>query len=132
MDENDYERVIRELCHGAGIEPWEEVARARHIESDGRTIGLIPDAVHGGLSVYIDLGPLFAQRDPAVHERLLVANLERRGPLAGAFCVHPHTGHAVYHLPLPRQVTGAELSGILTDAVERIAARFEALLHPAA
>lgn len=126
MEDTDYQLKIAEFCTHAGIAEWEEVVRTQHIEVQGKTIGLIPDPGGAGrLSVYIDLGPVYVERDPRLFEQMLIANMEPRGPLSGAFCIYPESGNAVYHMAVPPQVSGQELAGHLASALEQIGARFD-------
>ncbi|MES2974763.1 MAG: hypothetical protein V4757_14195 [Pseudomonadota bacterium] len=130
MDEARYRTLIADFCSQVGIAEPDEVIRSNHIEVGSTTVGLMPgtDVPDGDwLAVYIDLGPVFPNRDPGIHERLLRANLEPRGDLAGSFGLHPATGNAVYHLPVAMPVTGAALAGRLAGALEQIGARFEAM-----
>lgn len=126
MDETQYQLKIADFCSYAGIAQWEEVARTQHIEVQGKTIGLIPDP-GGRLSVYIDLGPVYLERDPRMFEQMLVANMEARGSLSGAFCIYPDSGNAVYHMPLPAEMSGQEMADHIASALEHIGARFDEL-----
>jgi hypothetical protein len=132
MGDIDYRLKIADFCRHAAIPEWEEVVRTQHIEVGGKTIGLIPDpGGDGRLSVYIDLGPVHIQRDPRMFEQMLIANMEARGPLSGAFCIYPDSGNAVYHMSLGAQVTGEEMARCLDDALRQIGSRFEELSHAA-
>lgn len=133
MNEAAYEQKVADFCQHAGIAPWQDVARSQHIEVDGKVVGLIPDPSEDGrISVYIDLGPVFTERDPQLFEQMLVANLEPRGATAGAFGIYPGNGNAVYHLSVPPQVNGHELAGLVATALEQAGARFETLTRQSA
>ena len=133
MSELDYERVMRELCRSAGIAEWRDVARSGHIEIGERVIGLIPE--HDvqerapGLLVYIDLGPVYAERDAGVHRRLLVANLRSDPLLEGSFGIHPQSGHGVYWLRASAPVDGAELARRIARQLEPALEKFQQLMH---
>lgn len=126
MNASQYEQLVAELCGHMGIAEWQQVTQSGHIEMDGHTIGLMRDeaASDGGLSIYIDLGPVYEARDPGILRRMLVANLERRGPITGAFGLHPQTGEAVYHFSWrpcgPASELADHLAGALRDIPDRL------------
>lgn len=128
MDEHDYKSTIADFCKHAGIAQWEQVVHTQHIEVQGKIIGLIPDT-GGRLSVYIDLGPVSIERDPRLFEQMLIANIEPRGSISGAFCIYPASGNAVYHMSMQAQISGEELAGNIASALEQIGPRFDELFR---
>ncbi len=103
MEMHAYERLIKDLCECVGIENWRDILQGQHIMVGDYVVGLINeenDIYANELSVYIELGPIFPEREPDLYRRMLVANLERNPALTGCFGVHPDTGSAVYYIRL--------------------------------
>jgi hypothetical protein len=120
----NYEHVIRDMCEVAGIARWEEVARTRHLAIGDQTIGLIPDfeTVPSTLSVYIELGQSYPERDAGLYLRLLGSNLFRPDGLSGRFAVHPESRQIVYciTLDLP-DLQGADLANLIDKQMDAAA-----------
>lgn len=132
MDINAYERLIKDLCESVGIENWNEILRSQHIMVGDYVVGLINednDIYANELSIYVELGPIFPEREPDLYRRMLVANLERNPALTGRFGVHPDTGSAVYYIRLDMsQHMGANaLVDLLNTQVNAAVAVFNTL-----
>ena len=127
MDE--YLKLIKDFCLEVGIDSWEQVARTGHIEIDNRVIGLIHDGEPGGgMSIYVDLGALFTERDPGIYQKMLVANLAPHRELTGCFGVHPSTGNAVYRMRISPLITGPDLARRLSLETEEVATQFQEMV----
>src|SRR4051794_36444870 len=102
MNRGLYENIIRRLCESADIPDWKEVLRTQHVTVRGKVVGLINEDREDfqRLLVYVDMGPLHAERDADMYRRMLMANLDQRRPFDGCFGLHPSTGGSVYHMRL--------------------------------
>lgn len=116
MNTPAYEKLIEDLCESAGIAGWAEVASSRHVQVGNQLIGFIP-VLHGdvpSLSIYVELGQTFPERDTAIYQRLLAANLQSDPELLGHFGLHPESHQAVYKFSVGLEtMRGVELAGLL-------------------
>jgi hypothetical protein len=72
-----YAELIRDFCEAADIGSWNDVVQSKHVAMEDRLIGLIPmDGELPTLSVCIELGQTYPDRDGSVYERLLAADGE--------------------------------------------------------
>lgn len=96
----DYLQLMRDLCAHAGIEAWEQVAQAEHLEIDGVTTGLLHDEVNSPdvLSICFELDVL---HDPEVAKRLLEYNTLVLADSNGAGRFGLLNDHIVYRVDMP-------------------------------
>jgi hypothetical protein len=119
MNALSYERIVKDLCDCVGLSDWRQVAASGHIEVAGRTVGLMADDDGSDLFIYIDLGPVFPDRDRALCRSMLIANAQCQTVPAGRFGLHPKSGDAVYHirLPMPSVTDGSTLASLLVAQI---------------
>lgn len=92
-------------------------------------IGLINDGEpSGGMSIYVDLGALFTEQDPDIHQKMLVVNLAPHRELTGCFGVHPSTGNAAHRMRISPRITGANLAMRLALETEGAATQFQEIM----
>ena len=116
-----YAEVVREFCAALGIGTWQEVLASRHVELEGRLVGLVPPANDDEplLSVFIELGATYPDRDGAVYERLLAANMEGGLAMRGHYAIHPQGRQAVYCMRFPLGgIQGADLALIVMSELQ--------------
>ena len=95
-----YADVIRDFCAAAGIAEVDDVLESQHITVSDRLIGLIPIESNETpmLSVCIELGQTYPERDAHVYERLLAANLDAGIAMKGHYAIHHESKQAACHL----------------------------------
>lgn len=128
-----YEAVIEGLCEVAGVDGAAQIVEGQHVTLDGRLVGLIPDldAEVPTLSVYIELGPTFPERDSALYARLLAENLAAPRFLPGRWGLHPETHEAVYALTVDlASLDGAGLAALLETEIPRATQAMARLSQP--
>ena len=119
--QSEYEALIREFCDAAGILEWAQLIETRHIAVGDRLVGLIPvlDGDVATVSVCIELGQTYPDRDAEIYECLLEANLEAGLGMRGHYALHGASKHAVYCMCLGLDgLTGTELARILDEELQ--------------
>lgn len=115
-----YETVIREFCEVLDLADWPALVRSEHITVGERLVGLIPlpQAPVPTLSVCVELGQTYPERDAALYARMLEANLSRDPGLPGHYALHADSGQAVYLMDLDLDtLTGAEVARMVAQAI---------------
>ena len=113
MIQLDYVQLVRAFCEEVGLQDWEEIAQARHVEVDGVTVGLLHDEEQAAdvLSLCFDLGPV---HDAGIFPRLLAYNATCPADDGGTgqFGILPESDTLTYRIDMPWRspLTGAELA----------------------
>jgi hypothetical protein len=119
MQENEYLRLIEEMCAQVGIDNSAEVTKTRHVMVDGTIVGLglAPEGGEG-VPLLFDLG---AMPHDGIERKLLQINAGADMLDGECFAMHPQTGSVVYRSKA--RVTphdgGAHLAQGIQQSLER-------------
>jgi hypothetical protein len=119
MQENEYLRLIEEMCAQVGIDDAAEVVRTRHVMVDGTVVGLgIAPEGRQGMPLFFDFG---AVPHEGIERRLLKINAGDGVEEGECFALHPDTGSVVFraHARVTAHASGAELAGNIQQSLER-------------
>lgn len=129
MTDVEYQCFVAGLCDFLGLSDWRQIVRSGHLEIDGKTVGLVRPlslgtglcAAEGGVSVFIDLGPMPELRRAKWQQAMLVANLMAGKCTDGCYGLHPVSGNGVYHLfhppNEPPQVLADRLDAVFKQVI---------------
>lgn len=117
MDAAAYESLIRQLCEAHGSpDATMGAITCKHIEIEGRLIGLIPRE-DSGLDVFIEMEQTYPDRDRSLYEKILRGNISSGADLMGFFGLHPEGNRVVYRMRLADDLSGEELSAALLGQI---------------
>lgn len=118
METAAYENLIRQLCEAHGSpDATVGVIACKHMELDGRLIGLIPRE-DSGLDVFIDMEQTYPDRDQFLYQKILRGNISSGADLMGFFGLHPEGDRIAYRIRLPTDISGEELSALLIGQIQ--------------
>ena len=119
MQENEYLRLIEEMCAQVGIDNSAEVTRSRHVMVDGTVVGLgLPPEDSEGVPLLFDLG---AMPHDGIERKLLQINAGADMQGGECFAMHPQTGSIVYrsNARVTQHDGGADLAESIQQLLER-------------
>lgn len=119
MQENQYVRLIEEMCAQVGIDNAAEVTRSRHVMVDGTVVGLgLPPDDGEGVPLLFDLGVM---PHDGIERKLLQINAAAEMQHGECFAMHPQTGSIVYRTSanVTPHDCGADLAESIQQSLER-------------
>jgi hypothetical protein len=117
MSNNDYQRLIKDLCQEVGLADPAQVIESQHLAIGEQRIALVYDESVSAdtLFVYFDLGEIPEGRRAGLYRAMLQTNLRPEHDATGHFGVHHKTGNAVFHMRIRgfEHLSGAALASFL-------------------
>jgi len=119
MQEQEYLRLIEEMCAHVGIEDSAPIVRTRHVTVDGTVVGVAPvPQGEGRMPLLFDFG---AMPHDGIERKLLEINAGANLADGECFAIHSKNGSVVYrsHVRVTVHDGGAHLAESIQQSLER-------------
>jgi hypothetical protein len=121
MNEVEFRAVCRDACYELNLKNTGELGEEGVVEVDDVTVGVHFEPESEEIEVFVDLGPIDADRRLEAYEAILEMNLDMDPALQGSIGRDAETDRAIWSIKVDagEDFNGAALAELLLDLVWR-------------